>query len=117
MLNEQQIVDLLAKTGNKGLTCKKLAKHLYNANNSLFEAASFDDIYRELQAYLNRKTKERFPYIEKTGEWGYYRLNDTKLRNSLGWMGNVEDPSQEEAETQGEKKPTTDPKNYPSLFD
>lgn len=115
MLNEQQIVELLAKTGDKGLTCKKLAKHLYNANNSLFEAASFDDIYRELQAYLNRKTKERFPYIEKTGEWGYYRLNDEKLKESLGWIGLV--GNDEESDTTDEVNKTINLDNYPSLFD
>lgn len=110
MLNEQQIVELLAKTGDKGLTCKKLAKHIYNANNSLFETVSFEDIYRELQAYLNKKTKTRYSYIEKTGEWGYYRLNEQKLKEALGWIveGECETPEEE-------KKPTI--ANYPSLFD
>lgn len=110
MLNEQQIVELLIKAGCKGLTCKKLAKHIYNANNSLFEAASFDDIYRELQAYLNKKTKSRHPYIEKTDKWGYYRINERKLKDSLGWIVNEENKCPEE-----EQRITLP--NFPSLFD
>lgn len=110
MLNEQQIVELLAKAGNKGMTCKKLAKHLYNANNSLFEAASFDEIYRDLQVYLNKRVRYRHPYIEKTGEWGYYRLNEQKLRETLGWIIEEENQFIEE-----DKKQVSD--NSPSLFD
>lgn len=110
MLNEQQIVELLAKAGNKGMTCKNLAKHIYNANNSLFEAASFDDIYRDLQVYLNKRIRYKHPYIENTGEWGYYRLNELKLRESLGWIIEGERDANEEG-----SKPLSD--NYPSLFD
>lgn len=111
MLNEQQILELLAKVGDKGITCKKLARHLYNANNSLFEAVSFDDIYRDLQAYLIKKSKHKHPYIEKTGKWGYYRLNKRRLKETMGWM--VEEAEKDAPDE--EKKETPD--NYPSLFD
>lgn len=114
MLNEQQIVELLAKAGTRGMTCKKLAKHLYNANNSLFETLSFDDIYRELQAYFYKKTKTRNSYIEKTGQWGYYRLNVEKLNTSLGWLIDYNDEEKEQAE---EKNNTVDNTRYLSLFD
>lgn len=110
MLNEQQIIELLAKAGNKGMTCKKLAKHIFNANNSLFEEVSFDDIYRDLQAYLNKRALCRHPYIEKTDEWGYYRLNKQKLREKLEWIFEDENHDNEE----DIKK---EPIDSPSLFD
>lgn len=112
MLNEHQILDILAKVGDKGLTCKNLARHLYNASNSLFQSASFDDIYRELQMYMIKKSKAKNSYIEKTGRWGYYRLNQEKLKTALG---SLFDELEEEPEDEEPKKVTSC--NGPSLFD
>lgn len=112
MLNEQQVVELLAKAGNKGMTCKKLAKHLYNANNSLFETASLANIYRDLQAYLNKKAKMRVPYIEKTEQWGYYRLNEENLKAHEGWLADDKDEVSPKEETKA-----IEASRFPSLFD
>lgn len=115
MATDLQILQLLAKAGSRGLTCKMLAKHIYNANNSLFEAASFADIYRDTHACLVKMARQKDPFIEKTGQWGYYRINKENIERAQNFPLNFLD-YEEESDTPNDT-PTISPDIYPSLFD
>lgn len=75
MKYEQDILKVLYEAGNDGLPIKKIARHVYNANNSLFEEASYDDIYKAVISIISKYKKNKNSVIESTGQWGHYRLN------------------------------------------
>ena len=72
---DRHILRILTEAGETGISVQKLALHVYNASNSLFEAASLEEVHRYVQQYLLRNSKSQESIIESTGQRGYYRLN------------------------------------------
>ncbi len=72
---DKDILQVLAEAGQSGLTVKKITHHVFNACNGLFCTVCYDDVYQYVRQYLARNSKSSNSVIEKTGEWGTYRIN------------------------------------------
>ncbi len=78
----QDITKILYEAGNDGLTVKKLAMHVYNLRNGLFETVTFGEVYKDTAKYVKRNSKSAAGMIEKAEKWGHYRINK-KARRSV----------------------------------
>jgi len=72
---EQEIRNILAAVGDEGITVQKLAMHVYNERNGLFEQADLDDIRRHVQRFLLKNSQSAASLVERMDERGRYRLN------------------------------------------
>jgi hypothetical protein len=72
---DQEILRVLLEAGDEGIAVKKLALHVQNACNSLFNVVSFDDVYNYVRQYLMRNSKNPNSVIERTDSRGIYRIN------------------------------------------
>lgn len=75
MTYEEQILHILSKVGERGISVSMLAKHVYNMNCTLFSQPDMQEIHRIVQQYLLKNSKSSQSLIESTGRRGYYRLN------------------------------------------
>ncbi len=80
---DSEILFVLSEAGAKGLSIKKIARHVFNNNNSLFNVVSFEDIYRYVAGYLNRNSRYNDSIIERTEIRGVYRLNQSNTSRQL----------------------------------
>lgn len=71
---EQEIKQILFEAGNDGLSIKKIARHIFNMHNGLFETVPYEKVYKDIQACVAKNNKSPQPFMEKTERWGYYRL-------------------------------------------
>lgn len=74
MSYEKDIFTVLREAGPAGLSVKKIARHVFNAHNGLFESASESEISGAVQRYLAYHSKRPKDTIEKVSR-GRYRLN------------------------------------------
>ena len=72
---DQQILQLFANVGRRGISVHLLAKHVYNMNCTLFYQPDLQDVIRLTRNFVVRKSSGRQPLLERTGRRGYYRLN------------------------------------------
>ena len=72
---DSQIVGILAKMGDKGMSVQMLAKHLYNMNCSLFEDCDIDAMRRYVQQFVLRNSRSPLSLLERMERRGFYRLN------------------------------------------
>ena len=77
---EQQILRILLDVGGRGISVKKLAKHVYNHYCTLFYQPEFDKIHRYTQYYLLSRSRRADAIIEQTGKRGCYRLKPKAAR-------------------------------------
>lgn len=75
MLYDQQILEILSRVGERGISVAMLAKHVYNLNTTFFFQPDFQSIHQYVQQYLLHNSKSAQSLIESTGKRGYYRLN------------------------------------------
>lgn len=68
------IIQILIEAGPKGLSVKKIARHVFNRNNGFFNVVSYDDVYHYVSSYLIRNSKSADSIIEKTDIRGVYRI-------------------------------------------
>ncbi len=71
---EKEIIYVLNEAGRKGLSIKKIARHIYNNNNSLFDELSFEDVHKAVAGFLQRNCKKRNSIVERTQKNGTYRI-------------------------------------------
>jgi hypothetical protein len=71
---DREILKTLTEVGERGLSIAKISLHVYNACNTLFASASYEDVHRYVAQYLLRNSKNPDSIIEKT-ERGIYHLN------------------------------------------
>ena len=58
MMNyDQEIFKVLTEAGENGLKAEKVARHVFNACNSLFCPASYDDVHRYVAQFLQRSAR------------------------------------------------------------
>ena len=72
---DEQILRILLGVGVRGISTKKLAKHVYNHFCTFFHQPDFDDIYRYVKNYLRRNSRSPKGLIKRADRWGHYRLN------------------------------------------
>lgn len=100
---DRQILQVLTNVGRRGISVHLLAKHVYNMNCTLFYQPDLQEVIRQTRNFVVRKSGGRSPWIEKTGRWGYYRLNSRGqgvVRQML-----ADDPSANGEELPDEKPP------------
>ena len=71
---ERDIVRILRKVGNRGISVAALSKHVYNMHTSLFSQPDPALIRRSVQQYLLRQSAKPTGVVERVRH-GYYRLN------------------------------------------
>ena len=91
MTYEQQILSVLARAGEHGIGVQAIAKHVYNMNATLFEAPDYGEVLAYVRRYVARNSRSPRTLIERTGRWGYYRLNGKlpEVRQMSLQFGNV----------------------------
>jgi hypothetical protein len=104
-LYEQQILRILLDVGVRGISVKKLAKHVYNHNCTFFSQPDFVEVYRSVQNFVQRNSRSSQGLIEHAEKWGYYRLN---TGSSVGQQLMLEFQDEKEDEDEKSEKPVVD---------
>lgn len=73
---ERKILRVLQEAGPKGLKAGKIARHVFNACNTMFEPVDFQDVHAAVCQYLRQQSKKAGGTVIRTDGWGVYRLND-----------------------------------------
>lgn len=90
----------------RGISTKKLAKHVYNHYCTLFFQPDFREVYRYVQQYLQSHSRSSQSLIERAEKWGHYRLNTS---NNVAARQLMLDFSEEVEEEENEsEKPVVD---------
>lgn len=74
---EQEIFRVLTEAGEEGLSVQKIALHVYNSCNSLFNPVSYEEVYGFVSRFLIAKSRKQHSLIERTASRGVYHLNFT----------------------------------------
>ena len=77
---EKEILTVLAEAGQQGLSLRKIAKHVHNSCNSLFEESDYEQVCRKVQSYIKRNKSGKNPPVEMYKR-GVYRLNLSSPEN------------------------------------
>ena len=80
---DSEILFVLTEAGEKGLSVKKIARHVFNNCNGLFDVVPFEDVYHYVACYLKRNSKSNDSIIERTSIRGVYRLNQSNTSRQL----------------------------------
>ena len=99
MLYDQQILKILYKVGERGISVSTLAKHVYNLNTTFLFQPAFLYIRQYVQQYLLHNSKSPQSLIESTGKRGYYRLNTAHSADARQLMLDFKDQQPEFEET------------------
>lgn len=81
MSYDAAILQVLAEAGNDGLSVRKIAHHVLNACNSLFEPVEYTTVHAYVQQFLIRNSKTTNALVERTETRGKYRLNLNNVGN------------------------------------
>lgn len=66
---------ILSRVGDRGISVRSLAKHVYNHSRTFFSAPDYKQVHSYVQQYLLRNSKSPQDIIARTGRRGYYCLN------------------------------------------
>ncbi len=80
---DSEIVFVLREAGDKGLSVKKIARHVFNKCNGFFDTVSFDEVHRYVASYLMKNSKLADSIIERTDVRGVYRLSLSNTSRQL----------------------------------
>lgn len=72
---DREILYVLSEAGVKGLSVRKIARHVFNKCNNFFDNVSFDEVHHYVASYLARNSRQKTPVVEKTEVRGVYRLS------------------------------------------
>ena len=72
---DQQILLILTRVGERGISGALLTKHIYNMNNTFFHQPDLQELRQYVRQFLMRNSHSPQSLIEPTGKRGYYRLN------------------------------------------
>ncbi len=79
---DQDIKRILWEAGTTGLSVRKIARHLYNLHNGLFEVVAYEDIYQAVVNCVSKNRKSKSPFIENVGKRGIYRLTEKSCKET-----------------------------------
>lgn len=71
---DREILFVLNEAGEKGLSVKKIARHVFNSSNGFFDNVSFDEVHHYVASYLRRNSRQSGSVVERTEVRGVYRL-------------------------------------------
>ena len=76
---DEQIITILAKAGERGMSVKKVSMQLYNINCTLFSTPDFNDIHKYVQQFLFRNSRLSQSLFCNEAR-GIYKLNPNSAR-------------------------------------
>ena len=90
---DTEILRILTLAGSKGLKTEKIARHVFNACNSMFAPLNYKDVHAYVSQYLIKGAKDQLSIIEKGDGHGIYRLNfkSQKIQQLMFQFGAHED--------------------------
>jgi hypothetical protein len=94
---DDKILRFLTEAGSDGLSVRKLARHVFNASNTLFETVDFEEVHRYVQTFLLRNSRSSDSLVENVGKRGIYRLNPRSARSQQLMLMFSEEEEPEEA--------------------
>lgn len=113
---DNQIISVLTKAGQRGMSVKKIAMQLYNLNCTLFSTPDFKEIHKYVQQFLMRSSRTPQSLVSKT-KWGIYKLNPNSAQaRQIVIDFNKSNQTEEEDEQKEEPKKCT-PDLSLNLFD
>lgn len=71
---DQQILHVLMEAGPQGLSVKKIARHVFNAQNSFFSDVDYEAVHIAVRQYLQRQSSRRNGLVARVSH-GVYQLN------------------------------------------
>ena len=89
----------------RGISVKKLAKHVYNHYCTLFYQPDFKQLHSSVQQYLYRQAQSPRGLVESTGRHGYYRLRQKSAARVQQMMLNFDG---NDAQDEKSEKPAED---------
>lgn len=101
---DKQILDILTRAGERGLSVQAISKHVYNMNRTFFLTPDYDELRTYVQQYLLRNSKSPQSLVESTGQRGCYRLNTNGSQDARQLMLLFRD----EQQPKEEEKPKQD---------
>lgn len=75
MKYEREILAILTEAGNKGLSVGKIARHVFNASNSIFEPIAFDEVRGTVGRYLRTQASRKSGVVKRGDRRGIYCIN------------------------------------------
>lgn len=72
---EQEILRVLILAGDNGLKTEKIARHVFNACNSMFNPLEYKNVHYSVSQYLIKCSKDSSSVICKGKGHGIYRIN------------------------------------------
>lgn len=72
---DQEILKVLVEAGAKGLKIEKIARHVYNSCNSIFNPLSYENVHAYVTQFLIKCSKNPKSIIEKGKGVGIYHVN------------------------------------------
>ena len=80
---DNEILFILNEAGENGLSVKKIAMHVFNSCNDLFDVVSFDEVHRYVSGYLARNSRCAGSRVLRTDVRGVYRINSSFMTRQL----------------------------------
>ena len=106
---------ILLDVGVRGISTKKLAKHVYNHYCTLFYQPDFRDVYRYTQRYVQSHSRSPQSILERAEKWGHYRLNTKNSADARQLMLAFSADNESTASEEEQERPAAD--QSLSLFD
>ncbi len=103
MKYEKEILFVLNEAGKKGLSIKKITRHIFNNHNGLFEELSFEDVHKTVGGFLRRNSKKRGSVVERTEKNGVYRIKASIKSSQLELIFKDDNDSQDKKEVKIDK--------------
>lgn len=72
---DKVIWQVLLEAGRSGISVQKLARHVYNASNSLFHPVDYAQVHGYVSQFLLRHSKDPSSMISRADLRGIYKLN------------------------------------------
>lgn len=72
---DSEILRVLTMAGENGLKTDKIARHVYNACNSMFSPLNFKDVHTYVSQFLIKSAKNPSSIIVKGLGYGVYCIN------------------------------------------
>ena len=101
---DTEILRILTLAGDKGLKTEKVARHVFNACNSMFAPLEYREVHAYVTQYLIKKAKDPRSIIERSDKHGVYRLNfnSNEVRQLMFKFGSSDSQATENANQGGE---------------
>ncbi|WP_092110095.1 hypothetical protein [Prevotella sp. KH2C16] len=108
---DKEIIRILQEVDDEGISIMKIARHVFNACNSLFEPEDFKTVHKDVAKFLARYSKNPDSLIERAKIRGRYRLNMKSGKAQQLMLDFAMDDQREEEES------GVDNGSAPSLFE